>query len=129
MVVGPERETCGEEEIGYSQVQDESVGDGFEILVLGQNHNDQDVAKQTEDHNDGEESWDEDHSSLHEARAVTLFSRIVRVIFVVIVDGWTDAHGSCNCKVSSCSHILSIKSKFKRGFISGVSQTGQMITL
>lgn len=64
VVVGPERQTCGEEEIGYGQVQDESVGEGSEILILCQDHNDQGVAHKTENHHKGIEHRGEDVSSL-----------------------------------------------------------------
>jgi len=92
MVVGPEGQTSGEEEIRYGQVQDQRVGEGFEILILGQNHNDQDVAKHTEDDHDGEEHQSEDRPEHYDVCFVAHFIDVgVGVIIEGIVFcGWVE---------------------------------------
>ncbi|TNN51496.1 FYVE and coiled-coil domain-containing protein 1 [Liparis tanakae] len=83
MVVGPEGQTSGEEEVRYGQVQDQRVGEGFEILILGQNHNDQDVAEHTEDDHDGEEHQSEDRPEQYDA---VFFAHFIFIV-VVIIEG------------------------------------------
>lgn len=80
VVVGPKGQTCGEEEIGYSQVQDESVGEGFQILILEENDENEDVSKQAEDHHSGEKQGSKCRSKFNGICLVAFVTFVVIVI-------------------------------------------------
>lgn len=121
VVVGPEGQSGGEEEVRHGQVQDEGVGEGFEILVLGQNHDDHDVSEQTEDDHDGEEHHGERRPEFYDAGFVAHLITAGRV--VVVTEGVVAVAGGlvvvagglvvvarvifCACVKGgvSCSHI------------------------
>lgn len=101
VVVSPEGQRSCEEEIWYSQIQDEGVGEGFQILKLDQHHEDQDVAKDAEDHHNGEKHWSEDRSKLDDTCFVAEFI----VVIIIDVRGWVKAGGGSIYGIH-CIHFL-----------------------